>query len=262
MDPFVTFSFYIYQYEVMRMRMDVAFMFPYLLTALIFYTATLSAGNKMMYKLAIYCLLISLHVSFQKKLYFQSVWPSIRIVKVGLPSDIGFLRMQCTHSEQLVSIQSPEHVIWLDTQVKTILGDTATSGEKGIPLAYDYSLSNEYYDLNDQTRSIQNIFDELRTHHKWGGDYNLNQTSSSQYYAGFGWNNRGIEDWGNSHTTYAVICEAKLQGEYVMLILEGSLEFYFGFSFTFYVSNQGLNTQGISHRKFPVLQFDLSIFIR
>ena len=134
------------------------------------------------------------------------------------PSDIDSLRSKCTDSEQLVSIQSAEHVIWLDTQVKSVLGDTATSVGKGIPLGYDYTLSNQYYDLNDQTRSIQLIFDDLRLEHGWGGDYRSDQTSQSQHYAGFGWSNNGIEDWGDDHTTHAVICEEKLQGKFVMLI--------------------------------------------
>ena len=143
-------------------------------------------------------------------------WPVVRIVKVDSPSNIDSLRSKCTQAEQLVSIQSTNHVIWLDTQVKSMLGDTATSQGKGIPLGYDYTLSNQYYDLNDQTRSIQHIFDKLRLEYGWGGDYKTDQTSDRQYYAGFGWSNNGIEDWGNQHKTYAVICEGKLQGEHLM----------------------------------------------
>ena len=142
------------------------------------------------------------------------------------PSDIHSLQLQCTHSEQLVSIKSPEHVIWLDTQVKENLGETATSHKKGIPLAYDYFQSNKYYDLTDQTRSVQKIFDDLRLYYRWGGDYQSDQTSLSQYYAGFGWGNRGIEDWGNGHTTYAVLCETKSKGRSVLLILKGTLTSY------------------------------------
>lgn len=91
--------------------------------------------------------------------------------------------------------------------MKSVLGDTATSHRKGIPLAYDYTLSNQYYDLHNQSRSVQYIFDKLRLEYGWGGDYQTDQTSILQYYAGFGWSNDGIEDWANEHTTYAVICE-------------------------------------------------------
>ena len=140
-------------------------------------------------------------------------WPATRIVEVNSPIDISSSRTQCTHSEQLVSIRSAPHVIWLDAHVKARFGDTATSKGKGIPLGYDYTQSNQYYDLNDQTRSVQHIFDELRQEYGWVGDYRTDQTSALQNYAGFGWNNHGIEDWGESdHTTYALICEDRLPG--------------------------------------------------
>ena len=138
---------------------------------------------------------------------------------VDSPSDIDSLRSECTHSEQLVSIKSADHVIWLDTQVKSVLGNTATSQERGMPLAYDFKLSNEYYDLNNPNRSVQYIFEELRLEHGWGGDYQTDQTFDLQYYAGFGWGNKGIEDWANKHPTYAVICETKLQGRPSMIII-------------------------------------------
>ena len=147
------------------------------------------------------------------------MWPAVRVVVVDSPSDIASLRSKCTHSEQLVSIESAEHVIWLDTQVKSVLGNGATSQGKGIPLGYDYSQSNQYYDLNNQSRSVQYIFDELRQEYGWGGDYQTDQTSDLQYYAGLGWGNKGIVDWANKHSTYAVICEAKLLGRYSMTII-------------------------------------------
>ena len=147
------------------------------------------------------------------------MWPAVRVVKVDSPSDIDSLRSKCTHHEHLVSIKSADHVIWLNNQVKSVLGDTATSHRKGIPLAYDYTLSNQYYDLHNQSRSVQYIFDKLRLEHGWGGDYQTDQTSILQYYAGFGWSNDGIEDWANEHTTYAVICEGKLQGAHVMILI-------------------------------------------
>ena len=147
------------------------------------------------------------------------MWPAVRVVVVDSPSDIHSLRGKCRHSEQLVSIKSADHVIWLDTQVKSELGNTATSQGKGIPLGYDYSQSNQYYDLNNQDRSVQYIFDELRKDYGWGGDYQTDQTSDLQYYAGLGWWNNAIVDWANKHPTYAVICEAKLRGRYLMPII-------------------------------------------
>ena len=145
---------------------------------------------------------------------------------VDTPSDIDSLRTKCTHSEQLVSIKSADHVIWLDTQVKSVLGNAATSQGRGIPLAYDFTQSNEYYDLNNPNRSVQYIFDELRLEHGWGGDYQTDQTFDLQYYAGFGWGNKGIEDWANKHPTYAVICETKSQGRHSsIIIIVGSLRF-------------------------------------
>jgi len=143
-------------------------------------------------------------------------YPPVRIVKFdSAAGSISNLRNRCDSSERLVSIQSAAHVLWLDAKVKAALGDDATSQGKGIPLGYDYNLQNEYFDLNDNFRSVQYIFDDLRINHGWVGDYKTNQVSGKQYYAGFGWNNRGIEDWGGDvHTTYAVICE---QGpEYVV----------------------------------------------
>ena len=138
---------------------------------------------------------------------------------VDSPSDIASLRSNCTHSEQLVSIESADHVIWLDSQVKSVLGNRATSQGKGIPLGYDYSKSNHYYDLNNQSRSVQYIFDDLRQEYGWGGDYQTNQLSELQHYAGLGHGNKGINDWANKHTTYAVICEAKLLGRYSIITL-------------------------------------------
>ena len=146
-------------------------------------------------------------------------WSAVRVVKVDSPSDIDTLRSQCINIEQLVSIQSAAHVLWLDTQVKSVMGNGATSLGKGIPLGYDYMLSNQYYDLNDKTRSIQHIFDELRLNHGWGGDYQTDQTSDIQYYAGFGWGNNGIEDWANKHTTYAVLCEGTVPSVHVIIIM-------------------------------------------
>ena len=155
---------------------------------------------------------MSLHTSISKYdcLFFLE-WPNVRIVEVSSPLDLYALRAQCTQSEQLVSVRSAEHVIWLDAHVKASFGDTATSQSKGIPLGYDYEQSNRYYDLNDPTRSIQHIFDELRQEYGWVGDYQSDQTSTLQHYAGFGWNNHGIQDW-RERGTYAVICEEKLPG--------------------------------------------------
>ena len=158
----------------------------------------------------------------------------IRIVELNTPISIDSLRSQCTHTEQLVSIKSVEHVIWLDAKVKASFGDTATSQPRGIPLGYDYTLSNQYYDLNDPTRSIQHIFDALRAYHGWGGDYLSDQTSEQQNYAGFGWSNHGIEDWGEEHDTHAVICEDRIAGEHVMMTLQAaSINLNYSKQFTF-----------------------------
>ena len=154
-------------------------------------------------------------------------WPAVRIVEVNSKSGINILRDQCTESEQLVSIQSAEHVIWLDSQVKISLGQRATSQRKGIPLGYDYTRSNQYYDLNDIHRPVQHIFDELRQQHGWSkGDYHTDQTLITQWYAGFGWDDYGIHDWSPyEHVTYAVICEDISQGKHVMLFLIVSAKF-------------------------------------
>lgn len=110
---------------------------------------------------------------------------------------------------QLVSIQSAEHVLWLRDQLIAMgHGNKLTVGA-GIPLAYDYNLTNEYFDLTDSSRSVQAIFDELRANHGFNGDYHTNQ---GQHYAGFGWGRNtqdcGIEDWDpNGHTTRGLICE-------------------------------------------------------
>lgn len=146
----------------------------------------------------------------------------IRIVELNTPISIDSLRSQCTHTEQLVSIKSVEHVIWLDAKVKASFGDTSTSQPKGIPLGYDYTLSNQFYDLNDPIRSIQHIFDDLRAYHSWGGDYRSDQTWEQQNYAGFGWSDHGIEDWGEIHTTYAVICEDRIPGGHVIITLQAA----------------------------------------
>ena len=86
--------------------------------------------------------------------------------------------------------------------MKSLLGNRATSHQKGIPLGYDYWQANQYYDLNNQSRSVQYIFDELRQQYGWGGDYQTDQTWDLQYYAGLGHVNKGISDWANKHTTY------------------------------------------------------------
>ena len=66
--------------------------------------------------------------------------------------------------------------------------------------------------MNDSTRSVQHIFDELRQL-GWDGDYWNDQTSDRQNLAGFGWGSSesdpGIEDWGiDRHPTNYLICES------------------------------------------------------
>jgi len=138
----------------------------------------------------------------------SGIWPPARVVRVDAEVSLDNARTYCADSERLVSIQSAEHVLWLKELVVSTLGQGSLSHRKGIPLGYDYTLANSYFDLNDNERSVQPIFDKLRIDYGWKGDYQTDQTSGKQHYAGFGWNYNGIEDWSpTGHTTGAVICE-------------------------------------------------------
>jgi len=138
-------------------------------------------------------------------------WPIIKIVDVGgKPNSLADMKTKCGTGYRLVSIQSAEHVQWLAEQVESQKGRTALTNSAGIPLGYDYKQNNSYYDLSDDKRSVQAIFDTLRTSYGWVGDYTSDQSlgKGNQWYAGFGWNYHGIEDWSpTDHDTSYIICE-------------------------------------------------------
>jgi len=81
---------------------------------------------------------------------------------------------------------------------------------RGIPLGYDDGLNNDYQALDDNSVHVQRIFNHLRSHWGYTGDYYTDQTKGTQHLAGFGWGkddwNVGSEDWGFQHDLQALIC--------------------------------------------------------
>ena len=64
------------------------------------------------------------------------------------------MKATCGKGYRPVSIQSAEHVIWLSDQVESLKGRGPLKTNAGIPLGYDYNQNNNFYDLNDDTRSV------------------------------------------------------------------------------------------------------------
>lgn len=141
------------------------------------------------------------------------VYSPITFVELHRPISLADAKALCPAKTRIVSIKDVEHVLWLRDEMVSQGFESMFGLGEGVPLGYDYDLSNSYSDLNDVDRSVQWIFDGLRENHGYTGDYTSDQTSGSQHYAGFGWaggrsQSPGIEDWSPvHHTVSGIICE-------------------------------------------------------
>jgi len=136
-------------------------------------------------------------------------YPQVTVVDVGFGTqNIEDIRVICSQrGAQLVSVQDAGHVQYLKEQLLAQKGDSYFTSGMGTALGYMYNYDHHVYDLNDPTRSLDQILKDAVTQ----GYLTYNQGDSgfaqNQPWAGFGWGSQTeIHDWGD-HTHHAVFCE-------------------------------------------------------
>jgi len=145
--------------------------------------------------------------------YAQTEYPEVIYQEIYTSDQsLNHLRRLCPLGYRLPSILSASHVLWLRDELirQGDADETFFQVRLGIPLAYDNNLNNEFSDLNNRSRSVTYIFDELKS--KWGfsGQYLNSHPIEGQHFAGFGWGKNsddvGISDWALGQTR-GIICE-------------------------------------------------------
>jgi len=137
-------------------------------------------------------------------------YPRVSIIDVNQPkATTSELGEYCPEGMKLVSLQDADHLEFLKKELLNQKGESYAIQSKGIALGYGYQSDHIFYDLNDPTRPLTEIFHnaylrEIITRNQ--ADENHGEQTT---WVGFGWGSISeIHDYdGSTNEHSAVFCE-------------------------------------------------------